>query len=65
MTTTQKLPMKEWVSKIRTEFNDGSVFEGNEIDHALVVGFTAKHRGGVKKTEILKSEMVVDWELVD
>lgn len=29
-------------------FNDGTKFEGSEIQCALVSGFTAKYRGGVK-----------------
>lgn len=58
-------PMREWINKIRTDFNDGSFFEGNEVQHALVVSFTAQYRGGVKKTEVLEREMVVDWEEYD
>ena len=58
-------PMREWINQIRTDFNDGSSFEGNEVQHALVVSFTAQQRGGVKKTEVLEREMVVDWEEYD
>lgn len=58
-------PMREWLNLIRTDFNDGSFFEGNEVQHALVVSFTAQSRGGVKKTTILEREMIVDWEEYD
>ena len=54
--------MREWIGKIRTDFNDGSFFEGNEVQHALVVSFTANIRGGVKKTEILEREMIPDFQ---
>ena len=55
---SSEYPMREWIGKIRTDFNDGSFFEGNEVQHALVVSFTASIRGGVKKTEILEREMI-------
>jgi len=29
-------------------FNDGTKFEGDEVQCALVSGFTAKYRGGIK-----------------
>lgn len=58
-------PMREWISKIRTDFNDGSSFEGNEVQHALVVSFTGKARGGVKQTVVIERKMVVDWEEYD
>lgn len=41
-------------TKIRTEFNDGSVIEQNEVSTALIVGFTAASRKGVKSTEFLE-----------
>ena len=63
--SVSEFPMREWINKIRTEFNDGTFFEGNEVQHALVVSFTAPGRGGVKKTEVLEREMVVDWEEYD
>jgi hypothetical protein len=58
-------PTREWINRIRTDFNDGTFFEGNEVQHALVVSFTAQYRGGVKKTEILERETLVDWEEYD
>ena len=63
--SVSEFPMREWINKIRTDFNDGTFFEGNEVQHALVVSFTARGRGGVKKTEVLEREMVVDWEEYD
>lgn len=63
--SVSEFPMREWINKIRTDFNDGSFFEGNEVQHALVVSFTAQYRGGVKKTEVLEREMVVDWDEYD
>lgn len=62
---SSQYPMREWLNRIRTDFNDGSFFEGNEVQHALVVSFTAQYRGGVKKTEVLEREMLVDWEEYD
>jgi len=41
-------------TNVRVEFNDGSVFEGNEVQVSLVSGFTGKDRGGVKRTEFLE-----------
>ncbi len=34
---------------IITEFNDGSEYRGNDVQTALVCGFTAQSRGGVKR----------------
>lgn len=45
---------KPYISKIRTVFNDGSVFEGDEVQNALVCAFTAKSRGGVRKISVLE-----------
>ncbi len=41
-------------TKVRVEFNDGSEFEGNEVQVSLVSGFTGKDRGGIKRTEFLE-----------
>ena len=47
-----------FITRIRTVFNDGSMFEGNEVQNALVCAFTAQYRGGIKDTVILESETV-------
>jgi hypothetical protein len=39
---------------IRVTYGDGSVFEGNEINVALVSGYTGKERGGEVKREYLE-----------
>lgn len=41
-------------TKIRTEFNDGSVIEQNEVRTALIVGFTEQSRGGIKSVDYLE-----------
>lgn len=51
--------MKEedrFYTKIKTTFNDGTDFIGDEIQTALVAGFTADSRGGIKDQEFSEWE---------
>lgn len=43
-----------YYTKVKVIFNDGSEFEGDEVQVSLVCGFTAKYRGGVKETLFLE-----------
>lgn len=49
-----RMKAQPYVSKIRTVFNDGSIFEGNEVQNALVCSFTAESRGGVKSSTVIE-----------
>lgn len=51
-----------YATKVRTIFNDGSCFEGNEVQTALVVGFTGIGRGGVYSSEVLEEIPVINYE---
>ena len=60
-------PIKNYqpfITKIRTVFNDGTYFEGNEVQNALVCGFTAKQRGGIRRTEVIEEERFVFCRVV-
>jgi len=48
-----------YYTKVKVIFNDGSEFVGNEIQVALVSGFTATYRGGVKQTLFLEGIPIV------
>ena len=50
-------------TKVKIIFNDGSEFEGNEIQAALVSGFTAKYRKGVKETLFIEGITRLDGEV--
>ena len=47
---------RPFITKIRTVFNDGTYFEGNEVQNALVCGFTAKARGGVNRVDVIEED---------
>lgn len=55
-------PIKNYqpfITKIRTVFNDGTYFEQN----ALVCGFIAKQRGGIRRTEVIEEGGLCSVEL--
>ncbi len=51
---------KKFYSKVKVKFNDGSEFVGDEIDVALVAGFTAQFKGGVMEILYIESELMPD-----
>jgi hypothetical protein len=49
---------KEFHTSVKTVFGNGTVFIGDEVQTALVCGFTEKYRGGVVSQEILETELL-------
>ena len=54
------MTIKTFHSKVKVIFNDGSEFIGNEVDVALVAGFTAHLKGGVREILYIESEIMSD-----
>lgn len=52
-----------YYTKVKVIFNDGSTFEGNEVQASLVSGFTAKYRGGVKEILFLEGVPLLDSDV--
>ena len=49
-------------TKIITKFNDGTQFIGNEIQTALVCGFTEKSRKGILVQLYCDFDIIEDYE---